>query len=757
MPTSVSLPHMVDLALGSPEVGAVNFNVLHTLLHAMINKLGLGDVKADLNDDDREFLSTGVSHGKSSRDRDHSDKDSTTRGDDSVLDESILSEYSAPGKSPESPRQKVPYHKLENRVAELAKALQDLNSLPGTQDFFEGKGYGVRDMWQGMQMKKRVDANEEGVGKLMLMMQDLMKEMAQQKAENRKLKDLIDGLLKLDVDDLMKRLGALEETTNGLQEDLNKGLGEIKDLRNRLDGLPTFDDIGQFVRWADLEDALKGIRFQLEKLNFPMPERVVVEMAMQTEKILSRPTSASSRPASRSSSGPSQELLDILESLGLISSKHLEFERRIKKLEDDMLNKMDKGAMSNIGLTEDMLRELNKMKNDIDVLKISMSKDHDAVTRLQQMLKLIEAAIDKLNKTTQDLKDDCSEKGRKIKKLYEICDGLERKKADKEYVDTEVDVKADKKQLDGKVNHNLFDDTTNEINRTIQEILKQLAGNSDEWKNMLARLMNDIDGKLDRIELNPLKDWLEKKLKALSKKIQDGQLQWNDDEAAGLKRQLIQHYHCLSCDKPVNLMPTGLQPSTITYSGMPASRSPRPYTTFELDHLRQHAKSDLPLDYYATNRQCGGSHTTTMPHQRFTRNFNHLLTEDEQPDEIIQPHKEEVGVLGADGQIYKGRVERIEAKLPSRISRDRQNSNSNQNQLLKSAAQRPMSARNGSASPQLRQYSAGKNSRPQSARVQMRPDHNEQHSNASTPPPDEFMMEESPEEEIDVELPVQGE
>jgi hypothetical protein len=53
---------------------------------------------------------------------------------------------------------------------------------------------------------------------------------------------------------------------------------------------------------------------------------------------------------------------------------------------------------------------------------------------------------------------------------------------------------------------------------------------------MLAKLMNDIDGKLDRIELNPLKDWLEKKLKALSKKIQDGSLQWNDDEAAGLKK-----------------------------------------------------------------------------------------------------------------------------------------------------------------------------------------------------------------------------
>jgi hypothetical protein len=167
MPTAVPLPQLVDLALGSPEVGAVNFNVLHTLLHAMIKKLGLADAKADLSDADKEFLSTGVpqyGHAKSAGSA-LDDKESN-RGDDSVLDESVLSEYSAPGK-PSDGYSSVPYHKLENRVAELTRALQDLNALPNTQDFFgEGHGYRVPDMWQSMQLKKRVDANEEGVGKV---------------------------------------------------------------------------------------------------------------------------------------------------------------------------------------------------------------------------------------------------------------------------------------------------------------------------------------------------------------------------------------------------------------------------------------------------------------------------------------------------------------------------------------------------------------------------------------------------------------
>lgn len=37
--------------------------------------------------------------------------------------------------------------------------------------------------------------------------------------------------------------------------------------------------------------------------------------------------------------------------------------------------------------------------------------------------------------------------------------------------------KADKRSLDNKVNHSLFDTTTNDINKMIKEILDKLAGN----------------------------------------------------------------------------------------------------------------------------------------------------------------------------------------------------------------------------------------------------------------------------------------
>ncbi|CAG5128442.1 unnamed protein product, partial [Candidula unifasciata] len=75
------------------------------------------------------------------------------------------------------------------------------------------------------------------------------------------------------------------------------------------------------------------------------------------------------------------------------------------------------------------------------------------------------------------------------------------------------------------------------------------------------------------------------------------------------------------------------------------------------------------VDYYATVRQCGGSHTLTYPHKRTTRlsNAGQLVREEES---VVPLLKEEIDVQGADGHIYKGRLpsSRIEAKIPSSLT-----------------------------------------------------------------------------------------
>lgn len=158
MPTQVKLAQMVDLALGTPEVGAVNFNVLHSLLHAMLKRLNILDVQAEIDEFDRDFLSSSKQRQISSL----SDIDSG-RGEDS---EDALSEKSASIKT----RHKTPYHNLEVKVAKMSEQLEKFGSeLPTYKELFErgnmdpSANTPVADVWKYIKIQKKVDANSDGL------------------------------------------------------------------------------------------------------------------------------------------------------------------------------------------------------------------------------------------------------------------------------------------------------------------------------------------------------------------------------------------------------------------------------------------------------------------------------------------------------------------------------------------------------------------------------------------------------------------
>ncbi|XP_052685903.1 glutamine-rich protein 2-like isoform X1 [Crassostrea angulata] len=723
MPTQVKLAQMVDLALGTPEVGAVNFNVLHSLLHAMLKRLNILDVQAEIDEFDRDFLSSSKQRQISSL----SDIDSG-RGEDS---EDALSEKSASIKT----RHKTPYHNLEVKVAKMSEQLEKFgNELPTYKELFErgnmdpSANTPVADVWKYIKIQKKVDANSDGLDELHNLVDGLMKNIKKLEQENKRLNEKIGGL---NIDDLLKRLAELEKKTDEMNEKFSL--------------LPTPEELAQFVTWPALEDALLGIKRDWE--NMQPAERVVVEISSQTDPFSDsvlkpdslpfsdlhlKPESAppsrpvSSRPLSRvstASSGPSAEVLDVLEKLGKLSESHDALTKRVEALEEEIKNKLDKSALENLNLSGDLLEQLSKLKEELDALAQAREKDSDALSRAQQAILQLQAEVEKLHSTTKDIIEENSNRAQQIESLIQHCDKLQETKADKEYVQMEVDVKADKKSLDNKVNHSLFDSTTNEINKMIKDILDKLAGHEASWNSTIKKFADDIDGKLDRLELDPLKEWLESRLKALNDKLrrQQAQVEWTEDDAAGIRKQLIQKFHCISCDRPVDLVPTGPVPSLPTTNGLPPTRSPRPYTTFELDQIRQHAKrgprnnvnferaiaekqlarmrkSDLKAflvhfgrdleayreqreeaaqaasfansgevtDYYATSRACGGSHTTTYPNKRITRlsHLSHLFREED--GNVYPIYKEEVDVQGADGHIYKGRMgTKLEARLPS--------------------------------------------------------------------------------------------
>lgn len=85
-------------------------------------------------------------------------------------------------------------------------------------------------------------------------------------------------------------------------------------------------------------------------------------------------------------------------------------------------------------------------------------------------------------------------------------------KADKDFVMLEMEDKADKRAVDHKANRVFVDDHFDKLNTGLEAALKRCEGQEQALKNAINQISEDVDGKLDRMELQNVKDFLENRL-----------------------------------------------------------------------------------------------------------------------------------------------------------------------------------------------------------------------------------------------------
>lgn len=126
MPDVISLPQLLDQSLGTPEIGAVNFNHLHKLLHEIINRLDIANQQVPVSDINtkRDAKSFAASFPKAS------------------------------------------YTALSDKVQKIEQDLGHMSSsLPGAKDMIENvkSDTPLTDLWQYMKLSNRMDVNETGI------------------------------------------------------------------------------------------------------------------------------------------------------------------------------------------------------------------------------------------------------------------------------------------------------------------------------------------------------------------------------------------------------------------------------------------------------------------------------------------------------------------------------------------------------------------------------------------------------------------
>lgn len=577
MSNSISLKDLLNMAIGYPELGSVNFNALYSLFHGLLEHLQLGDVQKNLTVEERAFIQPG-----------------------SVQVVQVLDAASP----------SALFHQLQDRVSKMEGKLVQLDSLPSSATLLQEsqlQNKPVEEMWQLMQLKNRMDANDAGVNKVMSAFQELLSTFnAIVQANNllqEKLAAFSDMVSKVDIPEMDKKLRDLES----LMQNIPLLSAKLDDLQKKLDTYPEAKDL---VTWPTLHDELTDKTTQSQLSNDVKQENVK----------------------------------KVLNDLGTLSSRHEGLQGRVLSLEEEL--KKLAFELASKGIPEDLLLQLSRLKQDMEKLFADRSKDNEDLNALKNALHELNLALQKLESKTDKMSADLSETAT----FQSQIDELERKKLDKEALLAELMLKADKQALDTKAGHDQLEAAINGVNAILDDLVKKLALQESEWQNMLEKLLAGLEDKLSQSDLDAIHKALEELWKFIRKHLKDSQA-FDPDGAAGSRKKLFERVKCISCDRPVTLA-TG--PHLVTVRTVPLlPRNQSAEFGKGKNNSDPQKLTDPEFQYTETPRP----HTACSLH-RVTPCTQNLTTVYPYGDPgQIQYKNSEFDLMGIDGVMYKGRLD----------------------------------------------------------------------------------------------------
>nr|XP_055098068.1 glutamine-rich protein 2 isoform X3 [Symphalangus syndactylus] len=604
--TTVSLRELADLSIGTPEVGAVNFTALHTLIVAMLKNLDLQNTRIDFQ----------ASSPKPSR--------SLQSVRSSLGTPHLPAPKEVPKGAPREKRRGVgrePSSALESQVKDLGGQVEDLSKqLKRMDGQVQGIATHVQHFSQasGLDLAVREWPEEQEVGVRALdrvRTGSITKDAAEELSFARVLLQRVDELEKLFKDrekfvQLVSRKLSLvpgaEEVTMVTWEELEQA------ITDGWRGSQAVERLQRILEWEGNQEAGKELKAGELRLQLAVLRVTVADIEKELAEL--RESQDRGKAAMENSvSEASLYLQDQLDKLRMIidsmltsSSTLLSMSMAPHKAHTLAPGQIDPEATCpacsldvshQVSMLVQRYEQLQDMVNSLAISRPSKKaklqrQDEELLGRVQSAILQVQGDCEKLNITTSNLIEDHRQKQQDIAMLYQGLEKLEKEKANREHLEMEIDVKADKSALATKVSRIQFDATTEQLNHMMQELVAKMSGQEQDWQKMLDKLLTEMDNKLDRLELDPVKQLLEDRWKSLRQQLRERPPLYQADEAAAMRRQLLAHFHCLSCDRPLETPVTGHAiPVTPAGPGLPGHHSLRPYTVFELEQVRQHSRN----------------------------------------------------------------------------------------------------------------------------------------------------------------------
>lgn len=595
MSQSLTFQELVNLAIGTPELGNVNFNALHFFLHSMLEHLQLSNVKREISEDEKDFLKPppGTPPALAAT------AEATQAG---------AQAGASAGTLVGAKKSSSIFHQLQDRITHIERQLNFLSDTPSSAELLIRSQQGkqpAQDMWQLMQLKKKMEVNDEGMNKAMNTLQDLLSNISALKKASEtfqtELGNLKESFSHFNLSDMKDQLQQLDEQAKAMEE-LRQQIGQVK---ARTGSIPDFTDL---VQWSALYEMLAGKS---------LPEK---------------------DPESREKT--SRELLS---TLGQIPEKHEVLVAQLARLEAQLGE--TKGLPPELGSeVKSLLARMEYLQSQTEQGKESLHSVSEQVQSFKKQCEKLQKAMERLTKSTAD-----------IQIMRDMLEQLDVTKADKAQIQEEMEVKADKSMLEAKVNHGELRVATSQLSEMMHDLLQKMSLQDKDWQKALEKLFVDMDCKLDRMALDPLSRQLEAVWKVVKKFLSEGP-RFDADSAAGFKKQLFERVKCISCDRPVNMM-TG--PHMVTVRKVPLR--PRPASANGYEYLARPHRRDSEGNEVTGGQpqqtcwQCQAHHQSCTIKQ-LSRSQDLTTIYPYGDPTAINYDNTEVDLLGVNGVLYKGRV-----------------------------------------------------------------------------------------------------
>ncbi|KAI8430048.1 hypothetical protein MSG28_000481 [Choristoneura fumiferana] len=627
-----NISDMIDLAIGTPEVGTVDFCMLQTVLHCLAQQLAVLDKNVELrNTAGLLALPPGKELVHSVAVNEYILETDDKAGDKPLKKHEKLERIKKEG----SRAEEVPASAVETGAAAgapggagggqqgagggqqgargqlsasgqpssrtsvshlpagekislvswskfnlLESVVEDLKnrvygSMPKNEDILEEVRSqtnlkAITDMWTSLNVSSRLEAAETGLTKLSSLVQDLigestnLQEMAKQRDAKSAPEAAAAGL----------PAGASEELA-AVKDDINQLRSDLDDLANTFN--TAMQDMGGASQSEGATPRAAGAAQEAEG-----PEATERRQTQVPER---RPTSAR-----RPSNSAAAEMMERLAKL----------EKRIQQC-CDSISKKDGTSQDQMSNFQDQLEALSKQMADITKDLSAGKLSPDLVKDLQGLMELfktvqdMQAQLKEVHDTALQLAAEKEDRQAHMNALLEQIEILKTIKLDREDMVEAMADKADLRMLARKVSHDQFEMACDDLSRGLEHAIGKLNVQESLWQQALDDIQREIETKLDKMELSPVKEFFNNKLRQLQEHLKKMASLRREAEAADAIRKA----------QATNMPQRNLNDWETIDKQMSQPKPP------------QKVRSET--DKHICNRYCGGSHTVTTPAQRVAR------------------------------------------------------------------------------------------------------------------------------------------